>query len=186
MKNPIKKYLRRIRAGSVILCVITNLCPATIFAQNADVRDYERDTLISAAREIMEAARYCALVTLDSSGHPQARTMDPFLPGEDMVVWMGTNKKSRKVRELRHDSRVTLYYQAPDGSGYLVIQGIAYLIDDPEKKVQYWKEEWDSFYPDKSSSYTLIKVLPKKLEIIYYNRGITGGSETWRVPHIDF
>lgn len=186
MKEYMNINLRDLRARSIILFVIAILCPVTIWAQNTEVPHYERDTLISAAKEIMETSRYCALVTLDNSGHPQARTMDPFLPEEDMVVWMGTNKNSRKVRELRNDSRVTLYYEAPNGSGYLVIQGMAELIDDPEAKERYWKEEWDRFYPDKESSYTLIKVTPEKLEIIYYSRGITGASETWTVPYAEF
>jgi general stress protein 26 len=74
----------------------------------------------------------------------------------------------------------------PDGGGYVVIKGNAYLIDDPDKKEKYWKEEWDDFYPDNKSNYTLLKVIPKKLEMIYYKHGITGSSATWAVPHIEF
>jgi general stress protein 26 len=99
---------------------------------------------------------------------------------------MGTNKTSRKVSELRHDPRVTLYYEAPNGIGYLVIKGIAELTDDPEMKETYWKEEWNMFYPDKESSFLLIRVIPKKLEIIDYTHEITGSSETWAVPFIEF
>ena len=147
---------------------------------------YERDTLIAAAKEIMQATRYCALITLDNSGHPQVRMMDPFSPGEDMVVWFGTNISSRKVGEIRKDSRVTLYYEAPEDNGYVVIQGNASLVDDPEKLEQYWKEEWNQFYPDKSSTYALIKVIPYRLEVIYYKFGISGSSKTWAVPFIEF
>jgi general stress protein 26 len=157
-----------------------------IWAQDTELTVYDRDTLISAAKEIMETARYCALITLDKSGHPQVRTMDPFATSDDMVVWLGTNVTSRKVREIRNDSRVTLYYEAPNGGGYVVLQGNACLKDDPEKTVKYWKEEWDEFYPDKNSTYTLIKVIPKKLEIIYYKHGIIGSSKTWAVPYIEF
>ncbi len=166
---------------AIILCL-----PASVRAQGTEVPEYDREVLIAAAMEIMEASRYCALVTLDAGGHPQVRMMDPFLPGEDMVVWMGTNNKSRKVNELRHDPRVTLYYQAPEASGYLVIRGTAEIVDDPEMKNRYWKEEWESFYPDKESSFMLIKVVPKKLEIIDYTSGITGSSNTWAVPLIEF
>ena len=68
-----------------------------------------REKLIAAAREIMAAARYCALITLDSSGRPQARTLDPFAPDENMVVWLGTNPRSRKVAAIRRHPRVSLY-----------------------------------------------------------------------------
>jgi len=181
-----KKHIRYTGVESIIISVIIFLCPLGIWAQDTELTNYERDSLITAAKEIMETTRYCALITLDKSGHPQVRTMDPFLPKEDMVVWLGTNINSRKVREIRNDSRVTLYYEAPNGTGYVVIQGIAYIIDDPEKTVKYWKEEWDSFYPDKNSTYTLIKVIPEKLEIIDYKHGITGLSEIWTVPYVEF
>lgn len=186
MKKTMKKHLSYIGAGSIILSVAILLIPSGAWAQNSELANYERDTLISAAKELMATTRYCALVTTGESGYPQVRTMDPFLPGEDMVIWLGTNVNSRKVHEIRNDSRVSLYYEAPNGAGYVVIQGNAYMINDPEKMEKYWKEEWVEFYPDKNSSFTLIKVIPKKLEIIDYKHGITGSSKTWAVPHIDF
>jgi len=186
MKKTMKKHIRNGSVESIIFSAIILLCPMGIWAQDTELINYDRDTLITAAKEIMEKTKYCALITLDSSGHPQVRTMDPFLPDEDMVIWLGTNINSRKVREIRINSRVTLYYEAPNGNGYVVIQGNAYLVDDPEKTGTYWKEEWDAFYPDKNSTYTLIKVIPEKLEIIYYKHGITGSSKTWTVPHIEF
>jgi len=185
-KKIMKKFNRDAGLGSIIFYVVILICPLRLWAQDTELANYERDTLITAAKELMETTRYCALITLDKSGHPQVRTMDPFSPNEDMVVWMGTNKNSRKVREIRNDSRVTLYYEAPNGGGYVVIKGNAYLINDPEKNERFWKEEWNEFYPDKKTTFTLIKVLPIELEIVYYKRGITGSSKTWAVPHIEF
>lgn len=181
-----KKHRSYAHTGSVIFAVTFLLFTLTVRAQDAEPANYERDTLIKYAKEIMEATRYCALITLDKSGYPQVRTMDPFLPDDDMVVWLGTNINSRKVREIRYDSRVSLYYEAPDGGGYVVIQGNAHLIDDPEIKKKYWKDEWETFYPDRKAIFTLIKVIPKKLEIIYYKGGISSLSTTWEVPYVEF
>jgi len=135
---------------------------------------------------MMEAVRYCALITLDSTGHPDARTMDPFLPDEDMVIWFGTNINSRKVKQINNDSRVTLYYQAPNEAGYVVIKGQAYIVQDSLKKQTYWKKEWGRFYPEDKSNYTLIKVNPEKLEVIDYQHGFFGDSITWDVPFVKF
>jgi general stress protein 26 len=181
-----REHSRCTSVRSIIFSIVMLFCPLGIWAQNAESTNYERSVLISAARELMESTRYCGLITLDKSGHPQVRTMDPFLPGEDMVVWLGTNVNSRKVGEIRHDSRVTLYYEDPNGGGYVVLLGNAYLIDDPEKIGQYWKKEWDEFYPDKGSTFSLIKVIPKKLEIISYRHGITSSLNTWAVPYVEF
>jgi general stress protein 26 len=181
-----KKRIRHTLSKGIIYSAILLLYPLGIWAQDTDFANYKPDTLIHAAKEIMETTRYCALISLDESGHPQVRTMDPFTPDEDMVVWFGTNINSRKVREIRNDSRVTLYYEAPNGSGYVAIQGMASLVDDPDKLREYWKEEWDSFYPDKKSTYMLIKVIPVKLEIVDYKHGIVGASKAWTVPQVEF
>ena len=129
-----KKNIGYASAGSMIVSVVMLLCPLRLWAQDPGSANNERDAIIVAAKDLMETARYCGLITLDKSGHPQVRTMDPFSPEEDMVVWMGTNKSSRKVLEIQNDSRVTLYYEAPNGGGYVVIKGNAYLIDEIEKK----------------------------------------------------
>lgn len=178
--------MRNTGKASMVFTVMLLLSPLGIRAQDNASANVERDTLIVAAKEIMETTKYCALITVDETGHPQARTMDPFLPEEDLVVWFGTNIHSRKVGEIRNDPRVTLYYEAPNGTGYVVIQGVAFIIDDPGKLATYWKEEWDRFYPDRNSTYALIKVIPQKLEIIDYSHNITGSTKTWAVPQVDF
>lgn len=171
---------------AIVLSVFLLSFPFSTRAQDAEVKESDRESLIQVAKGIMESVDYCALITLDKSGHPKARTMDPFAPDEDMKVWLGTNINSRKVGEIRADSRVTLYYEAPDGGGYVVLQGNAELIDNPENIEKYWKNEWEEFYPDKNSNFILIRVDPKILEIISYKHGITGSSLTWAVPCIKF
>lgn len=181
-----KNHIRKVSVASNIFAAILLFSSLEIRAQGTEIVDFDRDTLISAAKDIMETTTYCALITLDTSGHPQVRTMDPFPPEDNMLVWLGTNVHSRKVGEIRSDSRVSLYYEAPNGTGYVVMQGRASIINDPENLVKYWKEEWDSFYPDKDDTYVLIKVVPERLEIVDYRRGIFSSSKTWEVPHVAF
>lgn len=159
--------------------------PLITFAQeNATL--YKRDTLITTAKKMMETTRYCALITLDTTGHPDARTMEPFSPDSSMVVWLGTSIYSRKVKQIKNDSRVTLYYQARNAAGYVVIKGQAYIVQDALKKQTYWKKEWGRFYSEDKSEYTLIKVIPEKLEVIDYQHGIFGDSKTLDVPFVKF
>jgi general stress protein 26 len=145
-----------------------------------------RETLMAAAREIIEEARYCALVTFDESGTVRVRMMDPFSPEEDMTIWMGTSRRTRKVHEIESDPRVTLYYTSPDVAGYVSISGKAILIDDPMEKASRWKEGWEGFYSDREADYILIQVIPERMEVINYSRGIGGDPETWDPPFIEF
>ena len=144
----------------------------------------DRQSLLTTAREIMTTARYCALITLDSTGRPHARTMDPFPPEENMVVWLATNPRSRKVTEIRRQHRVTLYYFVPDDQAYVTISGRARIVRDAREKAKHWKDEWKDFYPDRH--YLLIAVIPDRLEVISVKRGIIGDSITWTPPAVTF
>ena len=181
--NPACKILRA--CGLTLLLLSIMILPRMAGAQEKAANS-EEDALIAAAREIMDSARYCALITLDRSGRPQARAMEPFAPEADMVVWLGTNSRSRKVQEIRKDPRVTLYYADPEGGGYVAISGTAQLVDDPKEKAARWKEGWEEFYPDRKDNYLLIAITPLRLEIISYRHGITGDTVTWRTPSVEF
>ena len=169
----------------IFIFVMILQSPLITFAQE-NMTLYNRDTLITTAKIIMETTRNCALITLDTTGHPDTRTMELFPPDSNMVVWLGTSINSRKVIQIKNDSRVTLYYQARNAAGYVVIKGQAFIVQDSLKKQTYWKEEWSRFYSDDKSEYTLIKVIPEKLEVLDYQHGIFGASKTMVVPFVKF
>ncbi|MBX2971394.1 MAG: pyridoxamine 5'-phosphate oxidase family protein [Cyclobacteriaceae bacterium] len=138
-------------------------------------------TILSAAREIMEASPTCVLITLDKK-MPRARTMDPFKPEKDLTVWLATNPNSRKVKEIKKNAVVTLYYQ--DGeNGYVSLYGKATLVNDQVEKDKRWKDEWSAYYPNRNEAYLLIKIVPLKLEVISYKHSLKGNSRTWQ-PHV--
>lgn len=168
-------------AGALLLC--TAAVTSGVFSQQQPQR-LPQDQLIATAREIMGTARYCALITLDSKGRAHARTMDPFPPDENMIVWFGTNPKSRKVAEIRHNNRVTLYYFDREAAAYVTTSGIARLVNDPKEKARHWKDEWKAFYPDREKGYLLIAVTPYELEIVSEKKGIVGDAVRWTPPTI--
>jgi general stress protein 26 len=142
--------------------------------------------LIGAAKEIMQSAKTCALVTIDDKGRPRIRTMDPFSPEEDLTVWLGTNSSSRKVIQIKNDNRVTLYYADKDDTGYVMIHGIASIVNDVAEKEEHWKKEWEEFYPNYPKDYLLIKVSPEWMEILSTSRNILGDSKTWEPQRVTF
>lgn len=190
MKMPMIKLKRSTLSNSIKISALASLLLVLSIAP--DVRSQEskkaltRAELIAAAREIMTVARYCALITLDSSGRPQARTLDPFAPDENMVVWLGTNPRSRKVAEIRRNPRVTLYYFDREAQAYVTMSGTARLVNDPKEKARRWKDEWKDFYPDRAKDYLLIAVRPEKLEVVSVKKGIVGDPNTWKPPVVSF
>jgi len=145
----------------------------------------ERARLIAAAREIMGAQAYCALVTIDETGRPQVRTMNPFPPEEDMTVWFATNTRSRKVREMRRDPRVALYYSDhANAIGYVQVTGHAVLVDDKQEILKRKRAYWDQAFPG-LQNLVLIKVVPERLDVLSYKAGVQADPETWRTPSIE-
>ena len=173
----IQNFKQATCAGVVLLLVsLTH----DVFAQQPTLA---RDALIAAAREIMTSARYCALIT-DGSAGMHARTMDPFPPEDDMTVWLGTNSRSRKVREIRRHPKVTLYYFNRENEEYVVLTGVARLVNDPKQKAKWWKDEWNSFYPNRAKDYLLIEFKPETLEVVSEKKKIFGDSVTWKPPRV--
>ena len=145
-----------------------------------------RDSLLQAAREIMLKSKMCGLVTIDSDKEIYVRTMDPFPPESNFTVWLATNPKSRKVGQIKRRPGVVLYYMDPNGGGYVAIHGKAKIVNEQSEKDKHWKEEWSKFYLNRTDQYALIKVVPSYLELINYNRGITGDSRTWQPNRVSF
>ncbi|HEV7746913.1 MAG TPA: pyridoxamine 5'-phosphate oxidase family protein [Pyrinomonadaceae bacterium] len=177
--------MRRASHKLQLLALLLLFIPASIKGQEQKPR-LSRDELITAARETMVAARYCALITQGSSGHPQARALDPFPPDENMVVWLGTNPRSRKVAAIRRNRHVTLYYFDREAQAYVTIYGIARLVDDPKSKQKWWKDEWNAFYHDREKDYLLISVTPLRLELVNVTKGILGDPQSWKPPSVRF
>ena len=178
--------MKKINKSIYLIFTIFLLIPSVGFNQNNEHLDSLNNKLINAAREIMTSAETCALITLDHEGRPRVRAMDPFLPESDFTVWFGTNPKSRKVDQIKKDPRVTLYYLASDGSGYVMIHGIAQIVNNQKEKEKRWKVEWESFYPNKPEDFILVKVSPEWMEVISYAHGVVGDPITWETPRVIF
>jgi len=154
------------------------------FSQSDQPKESEYERLTTIASDMMTESGLCALITTDTAGRTNVRTMQPFSPEENLIVWFGTNALSRKVQDIKHNPNVILYYASPDSSGYVVLYGKAILINDSKLKEKYWMESWEDFYPDRSH-YLLIKVVPESMEIMSTKHGLTGDTTTWKVPSID-
>jgi len=166
----------------LIVLILFNM-PYNGISQNSK-KDSSDIKLINIAKEIMVSAKTCALITLDKESRPRVRVMDPFIPESDLTVWFGTNPKSRKVNQIKKNPKVTLYYVDSDGSGYVMIHGIAQIVNDPIEKENRWKDAWKAFYPNKPKDYLLIRVSPEWMEIISYAHGVVGDPISWEPPKV--
>ena len=177
-----------IKSNSSILIVLTFILfiPLYGIGQKLDAKDSLQQKVKVAAIEIMSEVKTCALITLDKENRPRVRAMDPFLPESDFTVWFGTNPNSRKVAQIKKNSKVTLYYLENESNGYVMIQGTAELINLQEEKDKRWKPEWEAFYTNKKEDYLLIKVTPNWMEVVSYAHNLVGDTISWEPPKVIF
>jgi general stress protein 26 len=176
----IKKYTSKTGLG--LIAVVLTLLPLNGIAQN---QVFHRDSLLLAAHEIMKASHYCALVTIDSTGMPVIRTMNPFPQSNEKVIWFATSRKSRKVADIKKNPTVCVYYaDHVHAIGYASFTGTAMVIDDKDLLIKMKRDYWEGI-PDWQNRFVLIKITPKKLDITNYAHKISGDAETSRVPSLE-
>jgi PPOX class probable F420-dependent enzyme len=172
-------------SGIALLLVLGT--QAQPFAQGTQPESPPRAQVIAAAKEIMQDARYCTLITIGPDGRPQARIVDPFVPDADLTIWIATNPLTRKVKEVRRDPRVTLLYFSPATTEYVTVFATAVLDTDARQKAAHWKTEWAALYTDQNrgEDYMLLRVKPSRLEVVSVRRGIVNDPKTWLPVSVD-
>jgi general stress protein 26 len=134
--------------------------------------------LLQLSRDIIDQAYLATFITMDRD-KPHPRIMEPFAPGKEWIIWMGTNSRSRKVKEIEKNPVATLHYFDKSAPAYVNFYGKAYIVNDKTLKDSIWRQSWKDFYPGKSY-YTLIKFVPDSLEMIYPAKGLPGDTVTWK------
>jgi general stress protein 26 len=170
----------------LIVIIILVSASGSLYSELNGQSSADRDTIILAAREIINETTYCGLVTIDSLGQPQIRTMNPFPVKDDFVIWFGTSRTSRKVREIKNNPKVSVYFANHlAAKGYVNISGSATVIDNRELLIQMKRDYWNGIkgWQDK---FVLIKIIPKSIEVINYKHGLNNDPETFKAPTISF
>ena len=164
------------------------LVPPTAGVQAPQFAQHSRADIIAAARDVVEKAHFCTFVTLGEDGHPQARIVDPLAPDAGFTIWIATNPLTRKVTQIRRDSRVTLLCFDTATSSYVTVLGRGALVTDVAQMQAHWKKDWIGIYPSgaRGSDSVLIRVTPIRLEIVSDSRGMVGDPKTWLPLAIDF
>lgn len=141
----------------------------------------------AAAFDIMRTAGPCTLVTLGEDGHPQARIVVPLVAEAEGSIWIATNSKTRKVKEIAKDPRVTLLFFNAAAGEYVTVIGTAALVTDAARKAAHWKPDWQPFYKDqtKGDDFTLFEVKPSRFEISSARHKLDNDVETWRPVILD-
>ncbi len=177
--NQIKTYLQYF---SLFFLPFFYTCSTTTIDKSKLRKDFtdEEMKIIDLSKEIINNCYYGTFITINKSGQPKARVMEPFEPDENMEIWMATNPKSRKVNEIKNNSKATLHYFDKNNMGYVSFYGNAYIVNNEKIKTAKWKKGWERFYKNQKEDYLLIRFVPDSLELISISKGYTGNKNTWK------
>jgi general stress protein 26 len=128
------------------------------------------EQILDAARKIIKAAEYCFFITTDETGQPNARVMQPYEPEKDFTIYFGASPRSRKVKDVLRQPKVTLTFFLPQETAYLTLMGMASVVDDIALRQLYWRSNWNDLFPGgpESADYVLIKFVPRRMEMMNY------------------
>lgn len=147
----------------------------------------DRAAVLAAAKSIIESDPFMTLVTVDENGQPRTRTVEHSPPSTDMVIYISTIPNTRKLDQIRANSKVTLYFDGPDDTTYVSIMGRATIHTDAETILKHaWRTESARarFWPEFPEGYVLIRVEPSWLEVV--SPGIDSRESDWRPQAIFF
>ncbi len=144
----------------------------------------EQKTL-EAAKAIISRAYFGTLITLNEKGEAKARLMEPFAPEEHFVIYLATNPKSRKVKEIKRNHQATLHYIDEPRTGYVSFYGKIYIVENDSIKKVHWKKGWEQFYQNKTDAYMLLKFIPDYMELISIRDSLTGNPENWQPARVN-
>lgn len=141
----------------------------------------------SAAFDVMQAARYCTLITIDEDGQPQARIVDPLVSEAEGSIWIATNPLTRKVKEIENDPRVSLLFFNEKAGEYVTVRATARVVSDAAQKAAHWKAEWQPFYKEQTrgADFMLFELRPTRFEVSSPRHQLNNDPKTWRPVILD-
>jgi general stress protein 26 len=130
--------------------------------------------------------KFVYVTTLADTGFPETRVVfnllkvrakalssGPARVPSDFANYIGTNTSSRKIGQVRKDSRVCLYYSDNRGFFGCMVQGRVAEVSDPEIRKAIWVPTWKIYYPGgiDGGDFSLLSFTPEYVRY-YHNLGV--------------
>lgn len=130
-------------------------------------------------RRVMGVAAAVTVSTLDPDGAPSTRAMfnlrrQAAFPSlaplfaeheQSLLVYLATNTSSEKVRHLRRDPRVSLYFCLPESFHGVMLSGEAVFEPGLAIRRALWQPGWEIYFPAgvEDPDFTVLSLLPRRV-----------------------
>lgn len=174
-------------AAGLTALLVAGAARGTVTRPAADdiYRVDDPETIMAAARKIIEEDYIGVLVTIDDQGMPRARPIGVGDPTDDWNLWMATRRGSRKTAQIAANPRAALNFGFDDtpnnhaDSYYASFMGMASVHTDPESIAAFGpSEKYRANWPDYPNDLALIRFVPQRLEVM--GKGIMPNETVWQ------
>ena len=127
---------------------------------------------------LIESADAAYLTPIDEDGFPQTRCMfnlrnkqkfpkltDIFKDHtDDFMLLFSTNTSSTKIRQIRNNPSVCVFFCNPSGFHSLALTGTIEIVDDAKIREALWQDGWERYYPGgpNDPDHTVLRLYPFK------------------------
>lgn len=131
---------------------------------------------IKLSSNLMSVAEVAYLSTVNSDDFPETRAIlnlrnakqfpgfvDLFKECEStLTTYFTTNTSSFKVKSIRENPKVCVYYCKADEQQGLMLGGVIEFVTDMDIKRALWQDDWTIFFPDgvTDPDYTILRLSP--------------------------
>ena len=136
----------------------------------------DKEELKNVSINLMDSAEAAFLTTIDENGYPNTRAMlnlrnkEQYLSlvnlfkqhQEDMLIYFTTNTSSDKVKQIRENPVVSVYYCIPKQFHGLMLAGNIEIVDNNSIKKRLWQDGWEMYYPKgyNDADHTILRLAP--------------------------
>lgn len=133
----------------------------------------------SGLRATVESCAQCTLIAFGPEGFPRARTVTRLNCLEEGYLDFPTGESTRKVREIRANPAVTLFFVNPGTRDHASIFGTGEILTDSALKSRYWRDEFCQHWPGGPADpeYVVLRVKPRKGEYLVASSGEVGSVD---------
>jgi general stress protein 26 len=104
-------------------------------------------TPVEQLNELIRDIKFAMFTTVHSNGSPHSRPMATRKADGDSQLWFFTDTNTDKVDAIHENNNVCVSYVDPDGQRYVSVSGTAQLLNNPEKKKEFWDPLYKAWFP---------------------------------------
>ena len=111
--------------------------------------------------QLMQSSVFVFLSTIAKDGFPHSRVMFNLRNSEvypslieffskhqdEFIIYLATNTSSEKMKQIRANPAVCVYYYKPVEFKSLMLAGRIEVVTDPAIKKKLWQDGWEIYYP---------------------------------------